>query len=161
MCGWATRFGSPCAREVGRRPWWDAAPRALHAPDRHELVRYPIGACVSVAYFDERPRWTIVSGVLLVGLIGFIGYMVIVNWNALAPGTRIYPGLLALLAIYGARRALGARRHRLVFTMKDRTRLTWVSRPDEFEVFAPSAERVVEFARTRELLANTRLVRTA
>ena len=97
----------------------------------------------------------------LVGLIGFIGYMVIVNWSALAPSTKTYPGLLTLAAIYGARRAFGARRHRLVFTMKDRSRLTWVSRPGEFEAFAPSAERVVEFARTRELLANTRLVRTA
>lgn len=126
----------------------------------HELMQYPVDSCASVQYFDERPLKTIISGVLLIALVGFVIYMLVVTWDQLEPGTRIWPGLLALAGIYGVRRAFGARRHRLVFKMKDRTKLAWASRPGEYDLQKPSADSVVEFARSRELLGTSRLVRT-
>lgn len=126
----------------------------------HELVRYPIADCAGVKYFDERPAATIASGVLLVGLIGFIFYMLVVNWGRMEPRTRVPIGLLGLAGLYGVRRLFGARRHRLVFTLKDRTTLTWKSRPGDFDVKKLAVERIVDFARARELMHASRLVRT-
>jgi hypothetical protein len=126
----------------------------------HELVRHPLGSCASVAYHDERPLMTLISGVLLLALIASLVALLVLQWNQLAPGTRVYPGLLLLAAAYGVRRAFGARRHRLVFTMRDGTKLSWASRPGDFEVYKTPAERVVELARSRELMARSPLVRT-
>jgi hypothetical protein len=127
----------------------------------HELARHPLDSCGSVAYHDERPLITMISGTLLLALIAFIVVMLLLTWSRLEPGTKMYPGLLVLAAGYGVSRAFGARRHRLVFTMKDGTKLTWTSRPGEFDVYRLSAERVVEFARSRELMAQSRLVRAS
>jgi hypothetical protein len=125
----------------------------------HELVRHPLSTCSKVRYVDERPLLTIVSGLLLVALVTFILYMLATNWNDLTPGTRVPVGLLALAGFYGVRRVLGARRHRLIFTLRDKTRLTWTSRPGEYEVKRLAAERIVEFARSLEILDDSRLRR--
>jgi hypothetical protein len=125
-----------------------------------ELVRHPLDRCASVSYFDERPVATLVSGVLLLGLVGSIVALLIVSWRDLAPGTKLFPGVFALVAIWGARRLFGARRHRLVFTMKDGKRLRWASRPGDFDVHAPAVSQVLEFARARELLPRADLVRS-
>lgn len=125
----------------------------------HEIVRHPIDSCASVEYRDERPLTTIISGVLLLALIASIVVMLALTWSQLEPGTKLYPGLLVLAVGYGVNRAFGARRHRLIFTLKSGAKLTWASRAGEFEVYRPSAQRVVEFARSRELMAQSRLVR--
>ena len=93
----------------------------------YELVRHPVTACATVKYFDERPAVTIVSGVLLVGLTAFLLYMLAITWNRLEPGSRAPIGLLGLAGLYGVRRVFGARRHRLVFTLKDKTILNAVA----------------------------------
>lgn len=126
----------------------------------HELVRFPLAQCARVRYADERPLLVVVSGALLVALIAFIVTMLVRSWNRLDPGTRIPLGALALAGLYGTRRVLGARRHRLTFAMRDGTRLTWKSRPGDYQLKKPAADRVVEFAQARGILEGARLVRS-
>ena len=118
----------------------------------HELVLYPIETCTSVRYFDERPLLTIVSGVLLIGIIALILVGLVLTWGQLPRGTFIWPGLLALAGLYGVRRLLGARRHRLVFRVGDGLALSWWSSPGDFEALRPAVEQILAFARARGLL---------
>jgi len=124
-----------------------------------ELVGFPVAECARVKYADERPALIVLSGALLVGLIAFVLYMLVRTWDRLDPGTRIPIGLLALAGLYGVRWVLGARRHRLVFTMKDRSDLVWKSRPGDHQLKKAAADRVVEFARARGILDASRLTR--
>src|SRR5512140_640246 len=79
--------------------------RKLLSRTGYELVRRPLDGCASVAYFDARPLATVLSGVLLIGLIVALVVLLIVGWRDLTPGTKVYPGLFALVALWGARRA--------------------------------------------------------
>jgi len=126
----------------------------------HELVGTPLDACVAVRYVDERSPLTIVSGVLLAGLVAFVLYMLAASWKRLEPGTLIPIGALALAGLYGVRRVFGARRHRLVFRLKDGTSLRWRSRPGDFDLKKANVERIVDFARARGILDTSRLTRT-
>lgn len=118
----------------------------------HELVQQPIEACTSVRYHDERPLKTIVSGVILTGVVGLVHFGLYQTWGQLDRGTIIYPGLIALAGLYGVRRLFGARRHRLVFEMGAGLELRWFSRPGDFEGKRAAVERIVEHARRRGLL---------
>lgn len=124
-----------------------------------EVVRYPVAQCARVTYAGERSIWTFVSGGLLVALIGFIALILVLYWNELEPGTRVPVGAILFAGLYGLRRLSGARRHRLRFTMRDGTRLEWRSRPGEYESHKANAGRVVEFARSRGILEESRLAR--
>ncbi|HET8541711.1 MAG TPA: hypothetical protein VFL83_17665, partial [Anaeromyxobacter sp.] len=134
--------------------------RKLVSRSGHELVGYPLDECARVRHVEERPWWTMVSGALLVALVAFIVYMLSITWDQLEPQTRVPMGALALAGIYGVRRVVGSRRHRLVFTMKDGSKLRWTSRPGEYDAKKPAVETVVELARARQILEDTRLVRS-
>jgi len=126
----------------------------------HEIVRYPLDACARVKHVEERPVTTIVTGALLVAFVAFVLYMLVVTWDRLEPQTRVPIGALGLAGIYGVRRLIGARRHRLVFTMTDEKTLKWTSRPGEFDSRKASVGNVVTLARSREILDASRLVRS-
>jgi hypothetical protein len=118
----------------------------------HELVTYPVADCARARYFDERPVKTIVFGILLVGLVAAMAVGLISTWKQLDAGTRVPVGLLGLAGLYGVRRLFGARRHRLVFILRDGTELSWASRPGDHSTKRVAVERVLEFLRSRELL---------
>lgn len=81
------------------------------------------------------------------------------SWNRLEPGSRIPIGALALAGLYGVRRVFGARRHRLVFRLRDGTSLEWKSRAGDYPYKKASVERIVDFARARGILDMSRLTR--
>jgi hypothetical protein len=118
----------------------------------YELVHYPLHDCTGITYRDERPLATMVLGGLLIALLACIAYMVYAYWDSLPSQMRIPIGLLALAAIYGFRAVFTARRHRLVFTMKDGTRLVWKSRSGDYQYKDGPAKKVVELAKARGLL---------
>lgn len=117
-----------------------------------EVVDVPLSQCEAVKHFDERPLSTIVSGVLLVGLVAAIVVLLALNWNELAPDQRVPVSAIALAGVYGVRRVFGGRRHRLLFVLRDGTTLRWVSRPGGYAVKAPAVQQLLAFARQRGLL---------
>ncbi len=117
-----------------------------------ELVTYPVAECESITYKDERPIVSILLGSLLVVLVAIIGYGLTIYWDALTPGTRIPIGALGLAAIYGFRTTFLSRRHRLIFVMKDGSQLIWKTIAGDYKYQQSRAEKVVEFARSRDLL---------
>jgi hypothetical protein len=126
----------------------------------YELTHHPIAACAKVRYFDERPALVLVTGAFLLAVAVAIVALLVLNWNDLSPGTRVPVGAIGLVGVFGVRRLLGARRHRLVFDMREGSRLTWRSAPGEFQNARASVNRIVELARDRGLLEGSRLVRT-
>jgi hypothetical protein len=114
----------------------------------YELVNYALADCVSITYKDERPLISIVSGVLLISLLSFIWFMLFKYWDSLAPSTRIPIGVLTLGAVYGFRAIFGARRHRLIFAMKDESRLVWRSRSGDYKYKQAGAAKVVDLAKS-------------
>jgi hypothetical protein len=118
----------------------------------YELVNYPVADCLGISYQDERPVSSIVFGVLLVSLLSFIAFMVFTYWDSLTPGTRIPIGLLMLAALYGFRWIFAARRHRLIFDMRDGSRLMWKSRAGDYKYKHASAAKVAELAKSLGIL---------
>jgi hypothetical protein len=119
----------------------------------YELINYPLADCVSITYKDERSPMTLVLGTLLVILVGGILYGVIRYWDVLPAATRIPVGALALALLYGLRMAFGARRHRLIFGLKDGTRLSWQTRSGDYKHKQVNAAKVVDLAKARGILA--------
>jgi hypothetical protein len=118
-----------------------------------EIVIYPVTSCTGIFYKDSRSPILMFFGVALACLIAFIFYMMIANWDSLEPGTRIPVGALGLAMIYGMRWIFGARRHELIFTLQDSTCLRWKSRPGDYKYKKGSVDKVVDFARSKGLLA--------
>jgi len=119
----------------------------------YELVTYPLTECNRITYYDERPLLSLVSGVLLISLLGLVGYGVFRYWDELSPGTRIPVGLLFLASLYGFRAIFGARRHRVVFSLRDGSRLLWKTRAGDYKYKEANAGKVVELAKSRGILA--------
>lgn len=118
----------------------------------YELTRQPLDQCRSIEYFDERPLSTIISGVLLTGLILFVLVMLVVNWKDLEGGTTIPVGALTMAGAFGVQRIFRARRHRFVFVMQDLTKLSWASRSGEYSQWKASTDQILQFARSRRLM---------
>lgn len=116
-----------------------------------ELVSYPLSDCVRILYKDERPLTVVVPGLLLTALIAGIFYLLFVYWGDLEPSTRIPIGALGIAGFYGFRWVLGSRRHKIVFELKDKTRLVWKSRPGDYKYKTASVQNVVEFAKSAGL----------
>lgn len=91
-------------------------------------------------------------GCFLLLLLGFIFYMVLSFWESLEPGTRIRVGLLMLAGTYGLRWIHGSKRHKLVFLLKDGSKLTWKSRPGDFASKNASTKKVIEYTKSVGLL---------
>ena len=121
----------------------------------HELVAYPLADCASITYKDERPLVSIVFGVLLLALLSFIACMVFRYWDSLPPQTRIPIGLLGLAALFGFRAVFLSRRHRLVFAMKDGSKLVWKTRSGDYKYKEPGAAKVVDLARSLGILTDS------
>ena len=126
-----------------------------------ELVLHPLTDCVGITYRDERPIVSTVLGILLVALLAVIGYGLVSYWDALSPKTRVPVGALGLATIYGLRATVLSRRHRIVFTMKDGSRLTWKTASGDYKYQQARAEKVIEFARSRGLLRDSDFRRPA
>jgi hypothetical protein len=120
----------------------------------YELVEYPIEDCSSITYRDERPLVSIVLGVFLMALLSFIAYMMFKYWDDLPANATVPVGALFLVGLYGFRFVFAARRHRLVFAMRDGTKLTWKSRSGDYKYKEGGAAKVVEFAREQGTLAS-------
>lgn len=115
-----------------------------------ELISFPIRDCVSIIHKDERPIFTIISGVMLILLIGFIAFMIYLG--SIEPGTRIKIGLLGLAVICGFRWAFGSRRHKIIINLKDNTELIWKSRSGDYKYKIASTKNVTDFAKSVGLL---------
>jgi hypothetical protein len=127
--------------------------RKLVSKSGFELVNYPMTECNRISYYDERPVMTMVFGLILVSLIALAGYGLYLEWGSLPPQTRIPVGALLLGSLYGFRAILRARRHRLVFSLRDGSKLTWKSRSGDYKHKQPNAAKVVEFAKSIGILA--------
>jgi hypothetical protein len=125
----------------------------------YEIHTAPLSGCARVRYRDERPIPTMVGGALILAIVAGVLVMLVLSWKDLEPGTRVPIGALAVAGLYGSRWLFGARRHRLVFAMTDGTSLAWTSLSGEFAKYKAEVDRVVEFARSRDLLDSNRLVR--
>jgi hypothetical protein len=117
-----------------------------------ELVKLPVSDCAQVYHKDERPLVTIVFGALLVAIVAYLLYALFIYWNSLEPGTRIPIGLLGLAGVYGLRWVFGARRHKIVFVMRDGSKLIWKSSSGDYKYKSASANNVIEFAKSAGLL---------
>lgn len=116
-----------------------------------ELVSYPLSDCARIFHKDERPLTVVAPGLLLTALIAGIFYLLFVYWSDLEPSTRIPIGALGIAGFYGFRWVLGARRHKIIFELKDKTRLVWKSRPGDYKYKTASVQNVVEFAKSSGL----------
>ena len=94
----------------------------------------------------------VVGGVLLVGLIGWVLYLLGVYWDSLQPGQRIPVGGLAVAGIYGLKLLFEARQHRLAFVLRSGGKLSWRSAAGEYAQMKGDVERIVAFAKQRVLL---------
>ena len=117
----------------------------------HELIKYRLNDCKSIVVHDERPLHRIVFGCLLVSLIAFIFYCIYLYWASLEPGTRIYIGLFGLALFAGFRWILGARRHRIIFLMKNGKKLIWKSSAGDFQVKEKNVGLVSQLAMNRNI----------
>jgi hypothetical protein len=118
-----------------------------------ELVKYPLADCSRIEYKQDLPLLKIFLGALLLCLVTFILVMVVVYWDDLEPGTRVPVGLIGLAGIYGARVAFGGRRHCVIVTLRDGSKLTWKSKSGEHKLMAPIVERVAEFSKAAGLMS--------
>lgn len=119
----------------------------------YELTRYPLEECTSLAYFDERSLASLISGVFVTAVVALAVGGLLYNWSDLDAGTRVPIGALVVGGLYGVRRLFGSRRHRMVFTLRDQTKLSWISSSGDYERWKPSAASILEFARERRLLS--------
>ncbi len=117
-----------------------------------ELIRYPISDCQSVRYQQKRSILRIVSGALVVLLICFIFYIIVAHSEDLA-GMRIKLGLFGIALIAGLRWIFGSRGHKLEFMLRDNIRLIWKSRAGDFENKMPAVNNVINFAKSKGILA--------
>jgi len=118
----------------------------------YELVKYPMSECVGIVHIDERPLMKTVAGVLLMILMGAIFYLLVASWDELTPGMKIPVGAIFLAAIYGARWAFGARRHKIEFELRDGKKLMWKSSSGDFKYKIGCSKNVVDFAHEAGLL---------
>lgn len=114
-----------------------------------ELATHRLSDVEAMEHFDERPLTTTLSGVFMLLVGAAVVLLLVLNWNDLAPETKVPVGAIALLISWGVRRTFSARRHRLVFTLRDGTTVWWASRPGEHALRAPAVANVLELARTR------------
>lgn len=118
----------------------------------YELVSFPVSECVQITYYDERPPLTIILGIELLLLITVCVFGLIKYQQVLLSVKAVPIGLLFLGCLYAGRAIFKSRRHRIVFSMRDGTRLTWKTRPGDYKHKEPNATKVVEFARTLGIL---------
>ncbi|MES2875692.1 MAG: hypothetical protein V4708_18345 [Bacteroidota bacterium] len=116
-----------------------------------EMLEYSLDDCSSIIVMDEKPLIKVILGTLLVFLMLFIFYCIYIYWSDFEPGTRIYIGMFGLALFYGFTWMLGARRHRIVFTLCDGTKLTWKSSSGDFNIKSENVARVVELAKSKGL----------
>jgi hypothetical protein len=118
----------------------------------YELVSYPLADCVNVTYKDERPIGSIVFGALLLIVLAVIAYGLYEYWDSLPSETRIPVGLLLLGPVIAFRWVFSARRHRLIFTMRDGSKLTWKTRAGDYKYKEAGAAKAVELAKSLGIL---------
>jgi hypothetical protein len=119
-----------------------------------ELVKIPLSECFEVNYKEEVSVAGIAVGALISALIAGIALYLFQYWDDLEAGTKVPIGALGLAGFYGVRMALGGRRHRLKFEMHGGEVLSWKSRAGDRELMADSVKAIVEFARSKGLLAS-------
>jgi hypothetical protein len=122
-----------------------------------ELVTYPVTECSGITYKDERPIASLVFGFFLLLIVAIIGYGLVTYWDSLTPRTKIPIGGLGFAILYGFRATFLSRRHRLIFSMKDGSRLIWKTLAGDYKYQQPRAQKVIEFARSRGLLQESNL----
>jgi hypothetical protein len=117
-----------------------------------ELVPMPLSEFTAIEYREELAFTRILFGGFLVILVLFVLAMLVKYWNDLEPSTRVPVGALAIAAVYGARLAFGARRHRFIFLRADGSKVGWKSRSGDHKLMKPLVEKLAEFARSRGLM---------
>jgi hypothetical protein len=117
-----------------------------------QLVKYPMTDCIGITYKDERPTALILAGTLLVLFMAAIVYFLVIMWDELEPGTKVPIWALGLAAIAGLRWVFMSRRHKLIFEMKDGTKLRWKSLSGNYKYKVTATEKVVAFAKSANLL---------
>jgi hypothetical protein len=122
---------------------------SLSTPYRIDLTS--IENCKAVEYKSGLSVFHIGAGVLLIALILGVFTLIGVYWSRLEPGTRIQVGLLALAFAYGTRWAFMSKHHRLVFNLRDGSKLQWRSRSGDFKYRERAVEKVLEHVRNRGL----------
>jgi hypothetical protein len=113
-----------------------------------------ISSCTRVDYAARLSPFRIAVGVLLIALILGIFYYIGVYWSQLESGTSIRVGLLVLALLYGLKWAFMSRHHRVVFHLRDGTRLGWRSRPGDFKYKERAVSNLMAHLKTRGLAAN-------
>jgi hypothetical protein len=122
----------------------------------YELVTYPLTECDRITYYDERPLLSLILGALPVLTVGVVGYGVFKYWDELSPATRIPVGVLFLVSLYGFRAIFLARRYRVVFSLRDGSKLLWKTRAGDYKYKEANVSKVVELAKSRGILAEAR-----
>jgi hypothetical protein len=120
--------------------------RKVFSREGHEIAFYPFSDCTQVEHKDERSILVTIFGLLLFILIACIVYLVAIEWEDLDPGTSVPVGALFFGGLYGLKWALGSRRHKLVFKMKDGANLIWKSRNGDFRYRTAVVQNLLEFA---------------
>lgn len=114
-----------------------------------ELASHRLSDVESMEHFDERPFTTLVGGALMLLVAGSVVVLLVVNWSVLAPETRVPVLSIGTILLAGVRWLFSARRHRLVFRLRDGAELSWASRPGEHALRTPASQNVLELARSR------------
>lgn len=107
----------------------------------------PIAAVRRIVYRRELAIAPFLVGVLILFIIA------IVLLGPIPAGTHIPVGALAVAGYAGCTWMRGVKRHRIDFELPDRV-LSWRSKAGDLEFAEPSVNKVVEFARSRGLLAS-------
>lgn len=112
----------------------------------YKLETIPVAQCRRLEYKTGLSPLRIIAGTLLIVLIVAIFYFIHLYWSSFEAGQTFKVGALVLALLYGLRWAFMSRSHRLVFHMRDGSRLVWQSRSGDFKYKERAVANILQFA---------------
>jgi len=115
-----------------------------------ERLEYPIAECTAITYKKHYAIGSFVAGLAAILLVLGIVWGFAVYGANLQPGTRVSIGAVLAVAVFGAFRVSGIKRHRLTFKVGS-SEVRWQSRAGEFKSKEVSVQKVAAFAEEKGL----------
>lgn len=120
--------------------------RKFAAFSSYELIELPLHEPSSIKY---ETRWAVVS--MIFGALLALSIVLLFLFGSVPDGTRVHVGAFAFVFILAIVLLRGPKRHRLTFIVGDK-KYRWESKAGDFKYKLVSTNKIVTFARERDLL---------